>query len=69
MHRSLEPGQEQAVVGEDRTIVVDQFAAADRVVTRRCSRWKHDRSVFGERDERLWHNACTRRDGASGAVE
>jgi predicted ester cyclase len=39
---------------DDDTIVEDQIAEGDRVVTRWRYRWKHDRSVFGEAPTGAW---------------
>lgn len=39
---------------EDETIIEEQVAEADRVVTRWRYRWKHDRSVFGEPPSGQW---------------
>src|SRR5262249_49188591 len=44
----------QANMPKDETIIEEQVAEADRVVTRWRYRWKHDRSVFGEPPSGQW---------------
>jgi predicted ester cyclase len=39
---------------DDETILEDQLAEGDRVVTRWRYRWKHDRSLFGEPPSGEW---------------
>lgn len=46
--------REDANMPDDETIVEEQFADGDRVITRWRYRWKHDRSVFGERPTGKW---------------
>jgi predicted ester cyclase len=52
MRRSI--AREQADMPEDETIVEEQIAAGDRVVTRWRYRWKHTASVFGEAPSGDW---------------
>lgn len=46
--------REFADMPDDETIIVEQVAEGDRVVTRFRYRWKHDASVFGERPSGEW---------------
>jgi predicted ester cyclase len=46
--------REFAEMPDDETIVEEQFADGDRVITRWRYRWKHDRSVFGELPTGTW---------------
>jgi predicted ester cyclase len=46
--------REYADMPQDETIVEEQVAEGDRVITRWRYRWKHDRSVFGEQPTGTW---------------
>jgi predicted ester cyclase len=46
--------QEHADMPDDETIVEEQLAEGDRVMTRWRYRWKHERSVFGEPPSGEW---------------
>jgi predicted ester cyclase len=47
-------GREHETMPEDETIIEDQVAEGDRVVTRFRYGWKHDRSVWGEPPSGRW---------------
>lgn len=47
-------GREYTAMPEDETIVEQQFAEGDRVVTRWRYRWKHTESLFGESPTGQW---------------
>jgi predicted ester cyclase len=46
--------REFADMPADETIIEEQVAEGDRVVTRFRYRWRHDTSVFGERPSGQW---------------
>jgi predicted ester cyclase len=46
--------REHEAMPEDQTIVEEQIAEGDRVVTRWRYRWKHDQSLFGEAPTGQW---------------
>jgi predicted ester cyclase len=52
MRRSI--ARERADMPDDETIVEEQIASGERVVTRWRYRWKHDVSVFGETPTGEW---------------
>ncbi len=47
-------GHEHAETPDDETIIEDQVAQGDRVVTRWRYRWKHTASLFGEPPTGQW---------------
>ena len=46
--------QEHEDMPEDETIVEEQLAEGDRVMSRWRYRWKHERSIFGETPSGEW---------------
>ncbi len=46
--------REHETMPDDETIIEEQVAEGDRVVTRWRYRWKHDQSVFGEPPSGQW---------------
>jgi predicted ester cyclase len=52
MHRDI--AQEHEDMPADATLIEEQIAEGDRVVTRWRYRWKHDQSVFGESPSGQW---------------
>lgn len=46
--------REHASMPDDETIIEEQIAEGDRVVTRWRYRWKHDTSLFGESPTGQW---------------